>query len=197
MGGVRATDLPPDRPLLDDFAAALRGADAVAVADIWASRPPDTSITSCRRTWSKLFRKVRPEIVAEATGSVEDTAAWLAEHVAPRRRPRDGRRPKLPDRRAALEALARRIGKTSVYPSRARTGILTPDNPQLRCGQHAAPARRHTGVVARASFDVVRVRCPGARNASTRFGARPSSGTTSGARPWISSRAGRADPGHR
>jgi UDP-N-acetylmuramate--alanine ligase len=66
--------------LLDDFAAALAGADAVAVADIWASRDPDTTITSPERL-ADAVRKHRPDMTAEAPGSVEDTAAWLAEHV--------------------------------------------------------------------------------------------------------------------
>ena len=69
--------------LLDDFAAALAGADAVAVADIWASRDPDTTITS-PADLVEAVRKVRPELVAEAPGSVEDTAGWLAKHVAAR-----------------------------------------------------------------------------------------------------------------
>jgi len=67
---------------LEPFAMALASADAVAVADIWASRDPDTTITS-PAALVEAVRKVRPEIVAEAPGSVEDTAAWLAEHVEP------------------------------------------------------------------------------------------------------------------
>jgi len=68
--------------LLEQFASALAGADAVAVADIWASRDPDTTITS-PAALATAVRKLRPDIVAEATGSVEVTAAWLAEQVAP------------------------------------------------------------------------------------------------------------------
>ncbi len=73
--------------MLGDFAAALAEADAVAIADIWASRDPDTTVTSpqalaeavaaCRRG---TFRR---RFVAHAPGSVEDTAAWLAANVKP------------------------------------------------------------------------------------------------------------------
>jgi UDP-N-acetylmuramate--alanine ligase len=66
--------------LLDDFAAELAEADAVAVADIWASRDPDTTITSPPALVDAV-RARRPGIVAEATGSVEATARWLAAHV--------------------------------------------------------------------------------------------------------------------
>jgi UDP-N-acetylmuramate--alanine ligase len=68
--------------LLDDFAAALAEADAVAIADIWASRDPDTTITSPAALVAAI-RDRRPDIVAEAPGSVEETAAWLAGKVAP------------------------------------------------------------------------------------------------------------------
>ena len=37
--------------LLDDFADVLATADAVAIADIWAGRDPDTTITSARGPW--------------------------------------------------------------------------------------------------------------------------------------------------
>jgi UDP-N-acetylmuramate--alanine ligase len=68
--------------LLDDFATALAEADAVAVADIWASRDPDTTITS-PAALAAAVQERRPDLVAEAPGSVEATAAWLAKHVAP------------------------------------------------------------------------------------------------------------------
>jgi UDP-N-acetylmuramate--alanine ligase len=68
--------------MLDAFAAALAEADAVAVADIWASRDPDTTITSSAALAAAVQGR-RPEIVAEAPGSVEETAAWLAERVVP------------------------------------------------------------------------------------------------------------------
>jgi UDP-N-acetylmuramate--alanine ligase len=68
--------------LLQDFAAALAEADVVVVADIWASRDPDTTITSPAALVAAV-RELRPDLVAEAPGSVEATAAWLVGHVAP------------------------------------------------------------------------------------------------------------------
>ena len=72
--------------LLDDFAAALATADAVAIADIWASRDPDTSITSPEALAAAVRSRGRSRIPgrslnAEAPGSVEATAAWLATKV--------------------------------------------------------------------------------------------------------------------
>jgi UDP-N-acetylmuramate--alanine ligase len=66
--------------MLDDFADALAEADAVAIAAIWASRDPDTSITS-PEALAAAVRLRRPEIPLAAPGSVEATAAWLADHV--------------------------------------------------------------------------------------------------------------------
>jgi UDP-N-acetylmuramate--alanine ligase len=66
--------------MLDDFADALALADAVAVADIWASRDPDTTITSSEAL-ATAVRKRRPGITATAPGTVEATAAWLGDHV--------------------------------------------------------------------------------------------------------------------
>ena len=68
--------------LLDDFAAALAEADAVAVADIWASRDPDTTITS-PGALAAAVREHRTGLPAEAPGSVEATAAWLDRNVEP------------------------------------------------------------------------------------------------------------------
>jgi UDP-N-acetylmuramate--alanine ligase len=68
--------------MLDAFAAALAGADAVAIADIWASRDPDTIITS-PGALADAVNRVRPDIPAEASGSVEATASWLAARVEP------------------------------------------------------------------------------------------------------------------
>ena len=68
--------------LLDEFAAALAAADAVAVSDIWAGRDPDTTIASASRLVDAVSRE-RPGRVAVAPGSVEATADWLAGHVAP------------------------------------------------------------------------------------------------------------------
>jgi UDP-N-acetylmuramate--alanine ligase len=66
--------------MLDDFADALAEADAVAVAAIWASRDPDTSITSSEAL-AAAVRKRRPGMTTVAPGSVEETAAWLAREV--------------------------------------------------------------------------------------------------------------------
>jgi len=66
--------------MLDEFADVLMTADAVAIADIWASRDPDTTVTSAAALARAVARN-RPDIVAEAPGSVEETAEWLAGHV--------------------------------------------------------------------------------------------------------------------
>ena len=66
--------------MLDDFADALADADAVAIADIWASRDPDVTITSPAKL-AAAVRVRRPEIPSVAPGSVDATAAWLAQHV--------------------------------------------------------------------------------------------------------------------
>ena len=68
--------------LLDDFAAALAAADAVAVADIWAGRDPDVTITSAGALADAVARR-RPGLVVAAPGSVEATASWLAGEVRP------------------------------------------------------------------------------------------------------------------
>jgi UDP-N-acetylmuramate--alanine ligase len=66
--------------LLDDFAAALAAADAVAIADIWAGRDPDTTIASAVGL-AEAVATVNPRIPVAAPGSVEATAAWLAHEV--------------------------------------------------------------------------------------------------------------------
>lgn len=66
--------------MLDEFAEALTEADAVAIADIWASRDPDTLITSSGAL-AAAVRARRPGMIAFAPGSVEATAAWLAGEV--------------------------------------------------------------------------------------------------------------------
>jgi UDP-N-acetylmuramate--alanine ligase len=66
--------------MLDTFADVLATADAVAIADIWAGRDPDTTVASA----AGLARAVadgRPEMIVAAPGSVEQTAAWLADEV--------------------------------------------------------------------------------------------------------------------
>lgn len=66
--------------MLGEFARVLATADCVAIADIWASRDPDTSVTSAAALAEAVARQ-RPGMVAEAPGSVEATAAWLAREV--------------------------------------------------------------------------------------------------------------------
>jgi UDP-N-acetylmuramate--alanine ligase len=66
--------------LLDEFADALATADAVAVADIWAGRDPDTTIASAAGL-AAAVRARRPDLEAAAPGSVEATAEWLTGHV--------------------------------------------------------------------------------------------------------------------
>jgi UDP-N-acetylmuramate--alanine ligase len=66
--------------LLDEFADALAEADAVAVADIWAGRDPDTSVASPAGLAAAVVAR-RPGIVAATPGAVESTASWLAGEV--------------------------------------------------------------------------------------------------------------------
>jgi UDP-N-acetylmuramate--alanine ligase len=66
--------------MFEQFAEVLATADAVAVADIWASRDPDTSITSATALAQAVALR-RPGITATAPGSVEATAAWLGHEV--------------------------------------------------------------------------------------------------------------------
>ena len=68
--------------LLSPFAEALGMADAVAVADIWAGRDPDTTVASAAGL-AAAVTAIRPAIPIAAPGSVEATADWLAEHVRP------------------------------------------------------------------------------------------------------------------
>lgn len=66
--------------LLHEFADALAEADAVAVADIWAGRDPDTTVASAAGLAAEVARR-RPDIPVGAPGSVEQTADWLATQV--------------------------------------------------------------------------------------------------------------------
>jgi UDP-N-acetylmuramate--alanine ligase len=66
--------------LLDAFAEVLSGADAVAIADIWAGRDPDTTIASAAGLAAAVSARA-PGIHAAAPGSVEATARWLAGEV--------------------------------------------------------------------------------------------------------------------
>jgi len=68
--------------LLDDFAESLATADAVAIADIWAGRDPDTTIASAAGL-AEAVAGARPGLEVAAPGSVEETAGWLARHVRP------------------------------------------------------------------------------------------------------------------
>jgi UDP-N-acetylmuramate--alanine ligase len=62
--------------MLDAFAASLATADRVAVADIWAGRDRDTTLTS-PQALAEAVNQRRPSI-ATASGSVEETAAYLS-----------------------------------------------------------------------------------------------------------------------
>ncbi len=66
--------------MLLEFAEALADADAVAIADIWASRDLDTTVTS-PESLASAVRARRADITAVAPGTVEETAAWLARQV--------------------------------------------------------------------------------------------------------------------
>jgi UDP-N-acetylmuramate-alanine ligase len=68
--------------MLDQFAEVLATADAVAIADIWAGRDPDTTIVSAERLAAAVAAR-NPAIPVAAPGSVEATARWLAGEVAP------------------------------------------------------------------------------------------------------------------
>jgi UDP-N-acetylmuramate--alanine ligase len=63
----------------DELAAALAEADHVVIADIWAGRDPDTSITSALDLASAVARLAAADVAAP--GSVEDTADFLAQRV--------------------------------------------------------------------------------------------------------------------
>ena len=66
--------------LLDELAGALATADAVAVADIWAGRDPDTTVASATRV-ARAVAARRSNLTVGAPGSVEATATWLAGEV--------------------------------------------------------------------------------------------------------------------
>lgn len=68
--------------MLDAFAAVLATADGVAVADIWPGRDPDRTIASAAGL-ARVVAERAPGLRVAAPGSVEDTAAWLAERVQP------------------------------------------------------------------------------------------------------------------
>jgi UDP-N-acetylmuramate--alanine ligase len=66
--------------MLGEFADALATADAVAVADIWAGRDPDTTIVTSVQLVVAVAQR-RREIPAVASGSIESTANRLATDV--------------------------------------------------------------------------------------------------------------------
>lgn len=66
--------------MLERFAEVLAGADAVAIADVWAGRDPDTTIVSAAALAEAVSVR-RPEMPVLAPGSVEATADRLAEEV--------------------------------------------------------------------------------------------------------------------
>ncbi|MEX2547241.1 MAG: cyanophycin synthetase [Chloroflexota bacterium] len=65
--------------MLPQFAEVLATADKVAIADIWAGRDPDTTLTSASEVATAVSAAGEPTAVAP--GSVERTADYLAEHV--------------------------------------------------------------------------------------------------------------------
>lgn len=67
--------------MLDQFAEVLARADRVVVAEIWAGRDPDTTVASARGLADAVSH--RSPVPAEAPGSVEATADFLAGHVEP------------------------------------------------------------------------------------------------------------------
>lgn len=68
--------------MLEEFADVLAAADGVAIADIWAGRDTDTTITSARALADSVANRGR-DIPVEAPGSVEATAGWLSREVRP------------------------------------------------------------------------------------------------------------------
>jgi UDP-N-acetylmuramate--alanine ligase len=68
--------------LIEDFAEALAEADRVVVADIWAGRDPDTTVSSSAALAAAVAERAPTKVVA-APGSVEATAEWLAGAVRP------------------------------------------------------------------------------------------------------------------
>jgi UDP-N-acetylmuramate--alanine ligase len=68
--------------MLDALAAALGEADEVVIADIWAGRDPDTTITSAAALAEAVASRTGRQVAAP--GSPEATADYLLEHVVPR-----------------------------------------------------------------------------------------------------------------
>lgn len=66
--------------MLGQFAEVLSSADAVAIADVWAGRDPDTTIASAEALAAAITAR-RPGLQVMAPGSVDATADRLAEEV--------------------------------------------------------------------------------------------------------------------
>ncbi len=67
--------------MLDELAAALAEADEAVVADIWAGRDPDTTITSAAALAERVSALTGREVAAP--GGPEATAAYLVGRVQP------------------------------------------------------------------------------------------------------------------
>ncbi len=67
--------------MTQELAAALASADHAVIADIWAGRDPDTTITSAASLAEAVSRASGAKVAAP--GSVEATADHLAAHVQP------------------------------------------------------------------------------------------------------------------
>lgn len=67
--------------MLDELADALSEADEAVIADIWAGRDPDTSITSASALAAAVAARTSRQV--RAPGSPESTAEYLATHAAP------------------------------------------------------------------------------------------------------------------
>lgn len=69
--------------MLDRFADTLATADHVAIAEIWAGRDPDTTITSAAALADAVSARNGVAHSATAPGSVEQTADFVAANVVP------------------------------------------------------------------------------------------------------------------
>ncbi|MGD8485535.1 MAG: cyanophycin synthetase [Chloroflexota bacterium] len=67
--------------MLDELAFALAQADEVVIADIWAGRDPDTTVTSAAELAQRVSSITGREVVAP--GSPESTADYLRQQVRP------------------------------------------------------------------------------------------------------------------
>ncbi len=68
--------------MIEPFADVLAQADGAVVAEIWAGRDSDTTITSAAALADAVAQR-NPRIPVAAPGSVEQTAEWLAGQVRP------------------------------------------------------------------------------------------------------------------